>query len=197
MALRLLNTPTSAEPAARELDAGLLRRAGDGEREACRAFVVCYERRVFTLCARLLGDHSAAEDAAQETFFKALRALPRFDAALATRPSTWLLTIATHHCLDELRKRKRRPTLVGSDVVNRAVSDHDSAASSDASAGQKRVEGALAGLSDDHRAVFVWRILAERSVEETATALGIDHGTVKSRLSRARDALRAQLEHRA
>ena len=189
--------PTSPTSPGRELEPAVLARASNGEREACRDFVACYERRVFTLCARLLSDHGAAEDAAQETFFKALRALPRFDAAQTTRPSTWLLTIATHQCFDELRKRRRRPTLLGGDVVDRAVGDHDSAASNDARAATQRVQHALAGLSDDHRAVFVWRILAERSVEETAAALGIDPGTVKSRLSRARDVLRAQLGGRA
>ena len=94
----------------------MLARASNGEREACRDFVACYERRVFTLCARLLSDHGAAEDAAQETFFKALRALPRFDAAQTTRPSTWLLTIAIiarslsgGSSLSAASKRQRRP----------------------------------------------------------------------------------------
>ncbi|HEY1100365.1 MAG TPA: RNA polymerase sigma factor [Myxococcota bacterium] len=193
-------TTTSSSTPARELDVEQLRAAGAGNAVACRAFVGCYERRVFTLCLRLLGDRGAAEDAAQETFLKALRALSRFEAGQQARPSTWLLTIATNHCLDELRKRRRRPALVGGVVLDRAlavVADERLASLGvDERLGEQEVMRALSTLTDDQRATFVLRVFAERSVEEAAAALAVDEGTIKSRLSRARTALRTVLGDR-
>ena len=194
MPLRLVPpVPLPTRPT--ELSAAELNRAGAGDPAAMRAFVGCYERRVFTVCARLLGDRSAAEDAAQETFLKALGALSRFDPHGAAQPSTWLLTIATHHCLDELRKRRRRPAFDHNEVqFARAVADSDTAVIVNQAASAQAVELALHRLSDEHRAVVVLRILAEASVEETASILGVETGTVKSRLARAKAALKAAMQ---
>lgn len=156
-----------------------------------RAFVHCYERRVFSLCARVLGDVHSAEDAAQETFLKALAALPRFDADGAARCSTWLLTIAMHHCLDELRRRKRRPVVDDDSALALLIADVDTAQATSDRGARLAAERALQGLSDEQRAVVVLRVLADESVEDTAAILGIATGTVKSRLARAKEALKA------
>jgi len=195
MALRLVPAP-AAPPAARagEVDVDVVEAAGRGDDGAARIFVGCYERRVFTLCLRILGDVRAAEDAAQESFFKAFAALSRFDTARAPKVSTWLLTIATRHCLDELRKRKRRAPVDGvaedADTVVSALRTDDGATLSST---RRRLEQALLTLPDEQRAVFALRVLLEQSVEDTAAALDVDTGTVKSRLSRARAALALEL----
>ncbi len=169
----------------------MLRRAGAGNEAAVRAFVHCYERRVYSLCARVLGDVHSAEDAAQETFLKALSALPRFDVEGTARCSTWLLTIATHHCLDELRRRKRRPVLDDDAALAFLSAEVDTAQATSDRGARLAAERALQTLSDEHRAVVVLRVLADESVEDTAAILGIATGTVKSRLSRAKEALKA------
>jgi len=193
-ALRLVQTPrqrptTPLVSSSSELTPALLRAAAAGEGAARRAFVVCYQHRVVTVCTRLLADPRAGEDAAQETFLRAFNALPRFDPKGPARCSTWLLTIATRLCIDERRRQRRQP---GHDDVDVATLQADGHGALDVVAHKEligRLQRGLAGLPDGQREVFVLRVLAERSVEETATVLGIDTGTVKSRLARAREAL--------
>jgi RNA polymerase sigma-70 factor (ECF subfamily) len=189
--LRLVPSPTVARDG--ELPTDVLRRAGSGDAAALRAFVQCYERRVYSLCVRIVLDVHAAEDAAQETFLKAFGALPRFDVHGPARCSTWLLTIATHHCLDELRRRKRRP-IVDELALAQLVADVDTAQSANDRAARRVAEQALAQLSDEHRAVVVLRVLADESVDDTAAILGVAAGTVKSRLARAKEALKDILQ---
>lgn len=197
MALRLVRSPTAPAARAGEVDAAVVVAAAAGDDGAARAFVACYERRVFTLCLRLLGDRAGAEDAAQDAFWKAFAALPRFDVDGPARVSTWLLTIATRHCLDELRKQKRRAGISVPDDDDDAAKTAVSALRADdgaaAAAARRRLEAALLTLPDEQRAVFALRVLLEQSVDDVAAALDVDAGTVKSRLSRARAALAAQL----
>lgn len=190
---------SSSTTPSRELDRVTLTRAQQGDGESLRQLVHLYEGRVFHLCARLLPSTTAAEDATQETFARALPALPGFAFDGPARLSTWLLTIATRVCLDELRRARRRQTgearLEDVEAQARALAPHleDVEARITASALRRRLEDGLEQLPEPMRLVFVWRVLLERSVEETATGLGVDVGTVKSRLSRARTALRPLL----
>ena len=185
-------------PLATELPPATLAQARRGEAAGCRAFVSLYERRVFTFALRMLGDPSAAEDVAQDAFLRAFSALSRFDAAGPARLSTWLLTITHRLCLDELRRQRRHP--------NEALAHHaDSLPTTAEAVGtgtdvgltQRRwaahAEQALLSLPAEQRAVFALRVLMEMSVADTAAALAVDEGTVKSRLSRAKTALRAHL----
>jgi RNA polymerase sigma-70 factor (ECF subfamily) len=188
--------PSSTRPAGvGDLDGTTLALAQAGDAEGCRAFMRHHERRVFTLCLRLLGDRASAEDAAADALSKSLLALPRFDPAGPAQLATWVLTIATRVCLDEQRRRRRRPAA----ELSPTVAGHGPRADDVAEhAGLKRrIHEALMTLSENHRAIFVLRVLEERSVEDTAQLLDIDAGTVKSRLSRARDALRIALREYA
>ena len=90
-----------------ELDPGLLSRCQAGEQAALRLFVEHYQRAVFALLSRVLGQRPEVEDLAQETFLRAIVALPGFAPAGPARLSTWLLTIATRLALDVCRKRGR------------------------------------------------------------------------------------------
>lgn len=176
----------------RELPPEVLERALRGEDTARRALVEVYERPVFALVSRMLaGRHDPAlvEDLAQETFLRVFRALPGFDPNGPARLSTWVLTIATRLVLDSLRRR--RPDL---HPVPRDLPAPDRA---DAPALRRRlaraIEAAVADLPADQRATFVLFAWHERSLAEIAEALEVPVGTVKSRLSRARAALRVAL----
>lgn len=193
MPLRLVRAATPPAPG-RELDAATLAAAGRGEEAACRAFLACYQDRVFTLALRLLaGDRAAAEDCAQEAFLRAFTALSAFDPRGPARASTWLLTIATRVCLDESRRRRRRPVEIQAHAGAAHAAPQDSHESAQANALGARVQHALAALPAEQREVFVLRVLCEHSEAETAAALGVETGTVKSRLSRARASLRDAL----
>src|SRR5688572_20895901 len=87
-----------------ELDLALLARCQAGEPAALRAFVEHHQRAVFALLSRIIGQRPEVEDLAQETFLRAIRALPGFEVDGAARLSTWLLTIATRLALDVCRK---------------------------------------------------------------------------------------------
>ncbi len=194
MALRLVHAPTPPSAPRPEADAATITAAAKGDEAACRAFVTCYQDRVFTLALRLVGgDRAAAEDCAQEAFARAFRALPSFDPRGPARPSTWLCTIATRVCLDERRRHRRRPVELSAHAGVDRADPRDAHAQAHAHALATRVERALAALPLEQRAVFVLRVLGEHSEHETAAALDVDVGTVKSRLSRARAALRLAL----
>jgi len=178
-----------------ELDELTLVRAQRGEDAACRQLVTTYQRRVFALLSRMLapsGRGALVEDLAQETFLRAFRALGGFERSGPARLSTWVLTIATRLALDELKKRV--PRLVPIDALARGVAAEGSAG---AEAERRALSGALARaiaeLGPEQRATFLLREVHELSYEEVAAALEVDLGTVKSRLSRAKTALRAAL----
>ncbi len=181
-------SPAMQLPADRELDELTLRRAQRGEAAACRALVERYERPVFALVGRMLGRRDGVEDLAQETFLRAFRALADFDPRGPARLSTWLLTIATRLCLDALRRRAHEP------LPLEAARTLDSGARTDAAAERRAlgraIELAVSRLPPDQRAVVVLREWHELDYDEIARALELDLGTVKSRLSRARAALR-------
>jgi RNA polymerase sigma-70 factor, ECF subfamily len=178
----------------RELDEITLARAQRGEDGACRALLAFYQRPVFALLGRLLGagaDRGAVEDLAQETFLRAFRALPDFDPRGPARLSTWLLTIATRLALDQLR---RTPL-----VLLPLAAALDRAAASQADEGLLRkglaaaIAEAVAGLPPEYRAAFVLREFHQMECQEIASALKIGPDTVRSRLARARAALREAL----
>ena len=172
-----------------ELDELTLRRAQRGDERAWRALIARYQTPVHALVWRMLGTRAAhrTEDLTQETFVRVLRALPRFDPAGAATLTTWILTIATRLALTELKKPvpaslEREPL-----VDDRA--DHMSERARLGAA----IARAVAKLPEGQRAVLVLREYHELEYTEIADALEIDVGTVKSRLSRAKDALREHL----
>jgi RNA polymerase sigma-70 factor (ECF subfamily) len=182
---------------AREIDAATLARAQRGDEAACRALVVAYQARVFAVVARTLGARNAArvEDVAQETFLRVFRSLASFTHDGAAQLSTWILTIAMRLCFDELRRSKRNALRMRDDELR-----DDDARAPDLSeplaierALKRRLERAVEALPEDLKATFVLRVIGELNVADAAKALDVDEGTIKSRLSRARDRLRTAL----
>lgn len=176
-------------PGAPELDARVIAAAARGDRGAARQLVERYQDLVYGYLARLLGargQSAAVDDVAQDTFVRALGALHRFDPAGPARLSTWLLTIATRRAIDVLRRVRDQVQL---DTVP-LVSDERP----DRRVITRSVYRAIAELPADQRAAFLLRELYGFTVAETAAALGVEPGTVKSRVARARARLRRALE---
>ncbi len=194
VAAPMAETPVKA-PAPAELDELTLARAQRGDERARRDLVVRYQRPVFALLSRMLyarGQQHALEDLAQDTFLRVFKALPGFDRGGPARLSTWILTIATNLAIDHLRRR-RVPTDALGDTREPPANE-----TSDGEAERQRLADvlrrAIDDLSPEHRAAFLLREYHEFEYTEIASALQVDLGTVKSRLSRARAALRRSLE---
>lgn len=178
-----------------ELDTITLARAKRGDRRAIAALVRFYQDRVYAAVGRMLISRpSVIDDAAQETFIKVLRNLDRFETDPAdgrqARLSTWIVTIATRTCLDELRRPQRTEPIVVEPADDRSNPEH-AAARAQLS---ERVKAAMADLPPDQRAVLVLRAYHDFDYAEIADAVGVEPGTVKSRLNRARQALRDALK---
>lgn len=162
-----------------------------GDRAACRRVVMDHERQVFGLLGKLLGARGAdrVEDLAQETFLRVFRELPRFDPGGSAKVSSWILTIATRLAIDELR----RPRIVSGGEPD-ALSGMDSP---DSALHQREtrvvLERALERLTPEHRAVLLLREVHELDYDAIASAVGCEVGTVRSRLARAREAMRAAI----
>jgi RNA polymerase sigma-70 factor (ECF subfamily) len=177
-----------------DVEAELIERARNGDVAAFEALVRVHQAVAFRTAWVVSGGADDSEDAAQEGFMKAFAALSRFRAGTPFRP--WLLTIVANEARNRRRSAGRRDALA---LRTPAGHGADVAASSPEEAvlaRERRVVllGALARLPEPDRAVIVFRYLMQFSGAETAAALGVPAGTVKSRLSRALDRLRRTLE---
>jgi RNA polymerase sigma-70 factor, ECF subfamily len=180
-----------------ELDELTLMRARRGDEAAARALFDRYKDVVFRFLWRMVGPRAGVavvEDLTQDTFLRAFAALDRFVDAGPARLSTWLLTIATRVGLNELRRRRRRGGTGAVELDQEALA---STARTDEASERNllgaRIARALEQLPHDQRAVFILRDYHDLSYQEIATALEVELGTVQSRLSRARAALRESL----
>jgi RNA polymerase sigma-70 factor (ECF subfamily) len=173
-----------------EIDEITLARAKRGDEGARRALVEMYQRGVHSLLYRMLGGRGdLAADLAQETFVRVFGALGRFAPGGPARLSTWILTIATRLALNELRRRPHE-ALDDVEIPGGTRPDRELEKRAIAAA----VRRCIAELKPEYRAVLILREYHELDYEEIAAALEIDVGTVKSRLSRGRAALREALK---
>lgn len=170
----------------------LARAAARGDEEAFARLVTLHEKRVYALTLRITGNQEDALDAAQEAFLSAWRGLPNFrgDAGF----STWLYRLTSNAAIDHLRKNRRQrgeasldDEALGVDAVDAAPSLQERAESVEL---REAVRRSMGELSWEHREVLDLREYQELSYEEISARLGVDLGTVKSRISRARGALR-------
>lgn len=186
-------------------DVDLIERCRLGQTAAYGELVRKYQDRVFNVCWRMCGNRADAEDLTQDAFVKALKAIDRFDGRAAFY--TWLFRIAVNVVVSEQRKKSRRRTVsldatgrnrdgeeTGSWVAERLVSSEgypDDRLLRDEQQGL--VAKALAALEEDHRCVVVLRDMESLDYHQIAEVLNLPVGTVKSRLHRARLALREKL----
>lgn len=169
----------------------------DGNTQAFNDLVERHQSRAYNLCVRMLGDADAAADVAQDAFISAYKHLPSLRGEF--RP--WLMRIVANGCRDVLRSKKRRPSV--SLDLERDDDDTPAMQIADTSDGpeaalmkselQKTIAGALAEIPDDQREVIILSDIQGLSYQEIADMTGINIGTVKSRLNRARSRLRELL----
>ncbi|MFP5254648.1 MAG: RNA polymerase sigma factor [Acidimicrobiia bacterium] len=177
-------------------DDALVAAARDGDRAALDALLRRHHDRVHALCRRLAGNEADALDATQEALIAIVRGLPRFDGR--SRFSTWVHRVATNACLDELRRRSRRPApgLPEERDPEGAgpLPDPRSAAATEAVVDRLQIDAALARLAPEFRAAVVLRDLCELDYAEIAEVLDLPPGTVRSRIARGRAQLARLLD---
>jgi RNA polymerase sigma-70 factor (ECF subfamily) len=174
-------------------DAELVARAQRGDAAAYEELVTRYQGIAFRTAYVLAGSAADAEEAAQDGFLKAFRALGRFRTGAPFKP--WLLEIVGNEARNRRRSAGRRERL-----TLRAATEGPSGGAAPspeaalvAAEQRRQLLDAVEALREDDRLVISCRYFLELTEEETAAALGIARGTVKSRLSRALDRLRAQI----
>lgn len=186
-----------------EEEAKLVERLKERDEAAFNQFVLLYQQRVYSLLARMLGNREEARDVAQDVFLAVFKNIDSFrgDAKL----STWLYRVAVNHCKNRIKmldRRSARKHDVIDEVREGAVSDGGvlggrPARPDEAAQGnelERAVRKALASLDEEHRSLIVLRDLEGLAYEEIVTITGLPDGTVKSRLHRARAALKEAVE---
>ena len=171
----------------------LVARAKAGDATAYEEIVRAHQAIAFRTAYLIAGSEADAQEAAQDGFVKAYRALGRFRAGAPFRP--WLLSIVANEARNRRRSAGRRQGLVlraAADAASGDAAPSPEAAFVDAERRQELL-AAIGRLGDDHRLVLSCRYFLDLSEEETAAALGVRRGTVKSRLARALERLRAEL----
>ena len=169
----------------------LISRARGGDRDAFGELVEQYRDNVYRLAYRMCGNAYDADEAAQEAFVAAWRALPNFrgDAKF----STWLYRLPTNAAIDVMRREKRHQT-VGDGEMIEVADDADSPQETvERTEQQEAVQKALSTLSEEYREVLLLRYMEELDYAEIAEVLQLPSGTVKSRINRAKAALKTAL----
>lgn len=173
-----------AAPATDEM---LVERVRAGDLGALEALMRRHNRLLYRTARAILRDDAEAEDAVQEAYLRAYRALHAFRGE--SKFSTWLVRIAANEALMRRRRNARAAAVVPIDAA--AELQAEGKAGDDML--RRLLEKRIDALPEDYRAVFVLRALEELSVEETAVALGIPQATVRTRHFRARSLLRESL----
>ncbi len=182
-------------------EAMLIEKIKKGDTDAFSQLVLIYEKKALNFAYRMLKDLSEAEDATQEAFLRVYHKIHTFYGKSSF--STWFYTILNNICLDILRKKARRKDVIS--ITNSTDDNQDYELQIEDTADgpyerlQKKdayslLEDALTKVSDEHRSVIIMRDINGLEYEEIAKILNVSLGTVKSRISRARLALRKILE---
>lgn len=173
-------------------EAQLIERSQRGDQLAFAELVERYQVAVYNLCYRMLGQAQDAEDAAQEVFLRVYRQLGSYNPHL--RFSTWVLSIASHYCIDQLRKR--RMTIVPLESIVAWARSRQASPDDVAIEGEQRdeIQELLNVLPEKYRPAIVLRYWYDLSYAEIAQVLNMPENTVKTRLHRARQTLGAALE---
>ena len=169
----------------------LVLRAQAGDMTAFNKLMELYQRPIYNLCYRMVGEATEAEDAAQETFLRAFSQFHRYDPF---RPfKTWLFSIASHYCIDRLRRRRvtwcdidDEPLSVHPALRQQTPGPEESALRHEQS---RSIQALLERLAPRDRAALVMRYWYDFSYEEIAAVTGGTVSAVKSRLHRARETM--------
>lgn len=176
----------------------LIEAAGKGDEGAFEHLVRTYEKTVYNLCLRMIGDRDEAFDLSQETFIKAWHGIGLFQ--FDSKFSTWLCRIATNTCIDHLRKEKKKRVVSLNLMQEESPSEleirddsMDPALLAERAADHAMVQQAFRLLPKDDRVILSLRAIEDMSYQEIGDVLDLKPGTVKSRIARARGKIRHSL----
>lgn len=164
----------------------------DGDQDAFAELVYAHQDVVYNLCYRMLGNRVEAEDAAQEAFLRAYLNLQRYDTARSFK--TWVMSIASNHCIDVIRKRRMQimsldEPLPSGDQMALSSPEDGPELSALKQERTEEIQALLDELQPDYRAAVVLRYWYDYSYVEIADALNTTESAIKSRLFRARQLL--------
>ncbi|MCX7748555.1 MAG: sigma-70 family RNA polymerase sigma factor [Clostridia bacterium] len=180
----------------------LLIKAKNGDIEAFEKLIGEYQKKVFNIAFRMVGNHDDASEIAQEVFLKVYKSLKSFKEEASF--STWIYRITTNVCLDELRKKKNKKVISLDEEIKAQDGEMKRQVVDDSPTPEMAVEGkiirkavsdSIKMLSEEHRIVIVMRDIQGFSYEEIAKVLKCPEGTIKSRINRARQSLREILKN--
>ena len=179
----------------------IIKRCKNGDREAFNILITEYQSKIINIAYGIMGDKEDAYDAAQETFVKIYKSIGTFQGKSSF--DTWIYRVTTNMCMDLLRKKSRTIVSVSIDAAMDTGEDEvkadipDSAPTPEeqmeSSETVRLVRDAINGLSDEYRQIITLYDIEGFSYDEIVSILNIPSGTVKSRLSRARKALKKVL----
>ncbi len=179
----------------------LIRRAQQGDNGAFEELLLLHQKKVYNLCLRMSANPDDALDLSQEAFLRAWRSLGQYQ--FEANFSTWLFRLTSNICIDFLRRKKRRQetSLTESyddsdEGAELSVPDAQPGPEQQAMTNETKIElaRAMEQLSPEHREILQLRVIEDLQYEQIADILGVRVGTVKSRLARARLALRKILK---
>lgn len=192
-----------------DIENALVKRAINGDTDAFENIVIMYEKKVYNIAYNMFGNEHDAYDSTQEVFIKLYKNIHsfKFDSSF----STWLHRIAMNTCIDEYRKKKRQnkqaysldePIETESNNIDRQLKDPSLTPEQQIIQLEEvtQVREAISALKEDHKVIIILRDIRSHSYDEISEILNCSVGTVKSRLSRARIALKdiiiQQREHK-
>jgi RNA polymerase sigma-70 factor, ECF subfamily len=186
-----------------DLERSLLRRLRERDERAFRELIEAQRDRIYNITFRMLGNRAEAEDVAQEVFITVFKTIDSFREE--SKFSTWLYRVTVNHCKNRIKYLARRHDRQKDELdetsggVNGATVDTPARATQpdralEGAQMEQLLQEAIAKLDDDHRIVVVLRDVEDLSIEEICKITDLPDGTVKSRLHRARLALRKKLQ---
>lgn len=173
----------------------LIGRAARGDVSAFNELLAIHEKKMYAVCLRMCGNHEDAQDCLQEAMLRVYSAISGFKGQSSF--STWLYRVTMNTCLDELRRRKAKPTTSLDTLLDSGWSPSDDYDTPEHHAIQREnnseIQKTIRELPDDMRSVIVLRDIQGFSYEEIADMLETNVGTIKSRISRGRKKLREKI----
>ena len=179
-----------------ESDLGLIKRVIEGDKDAFEELIVLYEKKVYNICFRMSGNREDALDLSQEVFIKVYRSVKSFKAD--SMFSTWLYRVTMNVCVDYSRKTRSQARQISLysqegkggipiDIPDERFNPEEYAEKEDRA---RMVWNAINMLSPEHKRILILREISGKSYVEIADILEMEEGTVKSRISRARENMR-------
>lgn len=176
----------------------LISRAAKGDAAAFNELLGVHEKKMYAVCLRMCMNHEDAQDCLQEAMLRIYRSISGFKGQSSF--STWIYRVTMNTCLDELRKKKNKQTTSLDSLLDTGWSPSDDYDTPEhhAISGEKKkaIQNAISELPEDMRSAIVLRDIEGFSYDEISDMLGINVGTIKSRISRGREKLREKIRLR-